>query len=83
MWLPHQAHRGGNSALGKRLDNVPKLPGIVPCEMLSATALEVIVVKMMVGGIIVILSTMMTILGGITRRWARGRDRYCDIPSTN
>lgn len=47
--------------------------------MLSAPALEAEVVKTMAGAIIMILSTVMTrlsILDEITKRWARGRDRY-------
>lgn len=57
-----------------------RLPRIVLSEILSAPLLEVEVIEMMEGPITMILSTVTTKLSrldGITRRWARGRDRYC------
>lgn len=68
-----------NSTSGKRSDHVLKLLGTVSCKMLSAPALEEGVVKTMVGEITVIYSIVMTRLGRldrITKRRARGRDRY-------
>lgn len=68
-----------NLALGKKSDNVLRLLGTVSHEMLSAPALEVGVVKMMAGWITVIfpvVTTRLSILGRVTRRWVRGKNGY-------
>lgn len=68
-----------NSTLGKMLDNVPRLLGIVSYEILNAPTLVTGVVKTIIGAITIILPAVTTRLGRldrITRRWARDKNGY-------